>query len=118
MTNDLSSSQVLHRAKSHDGQDQSRGTAEPEGSTTRISAEVSQIGGDHDRASGEADVDTRETSSLLSKSSDSGPEEYGYRRSLKEEVDIRGLALLTKPQFWQLFFMFALLTGIGLMNIK
>jgi hypothetical protein len=32
--------------------------------------------------------------------------------------DIRGLALLSKPEFWQLFLIMALLSGIGLMTIK
>lgn len=119
MPNSDSESQVLHMAKSHDGQDQGR--PESEGPTTHKSAEVSGGGEEHTGAVEEAEVDIHETSSLLSKSSDSGPEEYGFRKSStvrSEEVDIRGLALLGKHQFWQLFFMFALLTGIGLMNIK
>lgn len=32
--------------------------------------------------------------------------------------DIRGLAMLPKPEFWQLFLTMALLSGIGLMTIK
>lgn len=33
-------------------------------------------------------------------------------------LDIRGFALLPLPEFWQLFCMLGLLTGIGLMTIK
>lgn len=32
--------------------------------------------------------------------------------------DIRGLALIKRPEFWQLFLMMGLLSGIGLMTIK
>lgn len=32
--------------------------------------------------------------------------------------DIRGLALIRRPEFWQLFLMMGLLSGIGLMTIK
>ncbi|KAL6248099.1 hypothetical protein RBB50_005447 [Rhinocladiella similis] len=35
-----------------------------------------------------------------------------------EEPDIRGFALLPLPEFWQLFSMLGLLTGIGLMTIN
>jgi hypothetical protein len=34
------------------------------------------------------------------------------------QVDIRGLAMLRKVEFWQLFLTMALLSGIGLMTIK
>lgn len=116
-----SDSQVLHRSKSHDTQDLPQARGEPEVPTLRKSAEVSSSQGGYDGTNEETGVDTRETSSLLSKSSDPGSEEYEFRRPFEdqsEEVDIRGLALLRKSEFWQLFFMFALLTGIGLMNIK
>ena len=33
-------------------------------------------------------------------------------------LDIRGLALLPRVEFWQLFLLLGLLTGIGLMTIK
>ena len=69
---------------------------------------------------------TEETSSLLSKSSGSGPGDFPYRsgeaKSISEHdsqhVDIRGLALLSKMKFYQLWLMLGLLTGIGLMTIK
>ncbi len=93
------------------------------GSASRKSIEAPSSPADYDGAVEEANVDTHETSSLLSKSSDSAPEEYGFDRTpskddQSDEVDIRGLALLREPEFWKLFFMFGLLTGIGLMNIK
>lgn len=114
-------SQVLHRAKSHDGQCEQFFGEPAKPKTPRTSVEASSSQGDHN-SSTEAG-DTRETSSLLSKSSDSGREEYGFRGSGPKndqpgDVDIRGLALLAEPQFWQLFFIFGLLSGVGLMNIK
>jgi hypothetical protein len=33
-------------------------------------------------------------------------------------LDITGLALLYKTQFWQLWILMGLLTGVGLMTIK
>ena len=121
MSHNHSDSQVLHRSKSQDSGGQPSVAQEAEGPTSRKPADVSLSRGDCDTVSEEACADTHEASSLLSKSSDSSPEEYGFRRTSKdqlEEVDIRGLDLLAKPYFWQLFFMFGLLTGIGLMNIK
>jgi hypothetical protein len=118
-------SQVLRRAKSHDGQGQNPtwGGEPNRGPSNRKSIDACPNQVAYDGAAEEANIDTHETSSLLSKSSDSGPEEYGFERraskdDLTEKVDIRGLALLTKSKFWQLFLMFGLLTGIGLMNIK
>ena len=67
-----------------------------------------------------------ETSSLLSKSDGSGPGDIPYQNgkdkgSLDQDshhVDIRGLALLSKMKFYQLWLLLGLLTGIGLMTIK
>jgi hypothetical protein len=67
-----------------------------------------------------------ETSSLISSSSSSSPGDVTYE---EEEVvnanndnsrhlDIRGLSLLPKAEFWQLFTLMGLLTGVGLMTIK
>lgn len=69
---------------------------------------------------------TEETSSLLSKSSGSGPGDVPYQnrdaKSVSEpdshHVDIRGFALLSKMKFYQLWLILGLLTGIGLMTIK
>lgn len=71
-------------------------------------------------------ADTDENSSLMSKSSASDLGDVDYREDGAECVaahdshclDIRGMALLPKVEFWQLFAMLGLLTGIGLMTIK
>ncbi len=73
--------------------------------------------------------DTDETSSLISKSSSSGPGDIPHggndAKSTSDDtnqnphhLDIRGVALLSKIEFWQLFLLLGLLTGIGLMTIK
>lgn len=67
-----------------------------------------------------------ETSSLLSKSSGSTPGDIPYQDAKAKaaddhdshHVDIRGLALLSKMEFYQLWLLLGLLTGIGLMTIK
>ena len=67
-----------------------------------------------------------EISSLISKSSSSIPGDDSVRdkdgRNNDEHnsryVDIRGFALLPTIEFWQLFLMLGLLTGVGLMTIK
>ena len=69
---------------------------------------------------------TEETSSLLSKSSGSGPGDVPYQDGNagpetnrdSHHADIRGLALLSRMKFYQLWLMMGLLTGIGLMTIK
>jgi hypothetical protein len=113
---DLVDSQELRRAKSHDGcyQNAIIGGSTSEGSPSK---------NDYDGAAEDLNVDTHETSSLLSKSSGSNSEEYGFEsRTAKADEpdggDIRGLAMLAKSEFWELFFMFGLFSGIGLMNIK
>lgn len=67
-----------------------------------------------------------ETSSLLSKSSGSDPGDvplqHGDAQNVSEHdsrcIDVRGLALLSKVKFYQLWLTLGLLTGIGLMTIK
>ena len=67
---------------------------------------------------------TEETSSLLSKSSGPGDVPYQDGNAVPEtnrdshHADIRGLALLSRMKFYQLWLMMGLLTGIGLMTIK
>ena len=65
--------------------------------------------------------DSDESSSLMSKSSlHSDP--YGDDDAKishdPHHLDIRGVALLTRVEFWLLFSILGLLTGIGLMTIK
>lgn len=67
-----------------------------------------------------------ETSSLLSKSSSSTPGDISFGKADENaEInhnspysDIRGLAILPTIEFWQLFLLLGILTGVGLMTIK
>jgi hypothetical protein len=67
---------------------------------------------------------TTENSSLLSNSSEDLEDLENSKHSHSDKtldsphLDIRGFALLPLPEFWQLFCMLGLLTGIGLMTIK
>ena len=69
---------------------------------------------------------TEETSSLLSKSSGSCPGDISYNEDevkratdhSSHKVDIRGLALLSHMNFYQLWLLLGLLTGVGLMTIN
>ncbi|KAF1835946.1 MFS general substrate transporter [Decorospora gaudefroyi] len=69
----------------------------------------------------ELDGPSTETSSLLS----SGPgdiidddDDAASKKSAHSCVDITGLALLYKPEFWQLWVLMGLLSGVGLMTIN
>ena len=65
--------------------------------------------------------ETDETSSLMSKSTSSSPGDAPEENSVKDHahrVDIRGLKMLPLVEFWQLFALMGILTGIGLMTIK
>lgn len=67
-----------------------------------------------------------ETSSLMSKSSSSSPGDVPYQNQAEvsathhdsHHIDIRGLALLKQVEFYQLWLLLGILTGVGLMTIK
>lgn len=61
-----------------------------------------------------------ETSSLLSGPGDivDSDDAASKKSSHSHCVDVTGLALLYKPDFWQLWVLMGLLTGVGLMTIK
>jgi hypothetical protein len=67
--------------------------------------------------------ETNETSSLMSKdsSSESGEaveDENSVDKEYPHRLDLRGLQMLPKTEFWFLFSLMGILTGIGLMTIK
>jgi hypothetical protein len=65
--------------------------------------------------------ETDETSSLMSPSSALAPGNVFEGNSVKDHahrVDIRGLKMLPLIEFWQLFALMGILTGVGLMTIK
>lgn len=67
-----------------------------------------------------------ERSSLMSKSSSSSPGDVPYEENSTEPAahhnshhpDIRGFALLKQTEFYQLWLLLGILTGVGLMTIK
>ena len=64
-----------------------------------------------------------ETSSLLSEPGDVDIEDDAASRHSKKPLhshclDITGFALLAKLEFWQLWILMGLLTGVGIMTIK
>jgi hypothetical protein len=67
--------------------------------------------------------ETDETSSLMSKDSSSESceviaDENSVDKEHPHRLDLRGLQMLPKPEFWFLFSLMGILTGIGLMTIK
>lgn len=64
---------------------------------------------------------TNETSSLMSSPTASDPGDVSEENTIKDHahrVDIRGFKLLPLLEFWHLFSLMGILTGIGLMTIK
>ena len=67
--------------------------------------------------------ETNETSSLMSKDSSSESDkaiedENSVDKEHPHRLDLRGLQMLSKTEFWFLFSLMGILTGIGLMTIK
>lgn len=141
----LSDSQRLHRTSSQDSRKSraSRGlSAEPGMSTTIPETAALHSSGepgsldDHavdveaaipaKRAANEVEevTDVDETSSLMSRSSSSSslPGDLLLQNNVdldrSHRVDIRGLTLLKSLEFWQLFSIMGILSGIGLMTIN
>jgi hypothetical protein len=114
--------QVLHRTRSAGSRDMSP-PSEETGAPPRYT---------HKKASSSTSMPSQsppeagtEDSSLLSRSSFADPDEVGGsgppqsdRVHEPSHLDIRGFALCKHPEFWQLFCMLGILTGIGLMTIK
>ncbi|KAH0538068.1 hypothetical protein FGG08_005330 [Glutinoglossum americanum] len=75
-------------------------------------------------ASGAPFPDTEETASLISSSSSNAGDEICDEGAAKangdhsHHLDIRGLGLLLRLEFWNLFALLALLAGVGLMSIN
>ncbi|KAJ4364552.1 hypothetical protein N0V83_009148 [Neocucurbitaria cava] len=97
-------SNVLHRAKSNN-------------SKYSASSLPQQEITDED----EQDSASTETSSLLSGPGDivdDDDDAASKKSSHSHCIDVTGLALLYKPEFWQLWVLMGLLTGVGLMTIN
>jgi hypothetical protein len=65
--------------------------------------------------------ETDETSSLMSNSTSSNSGDMSEEINVKDHahrIDIRGFKMLPLMEFWQLFALMGILTGVGLMTIK
>lgn len=85
----------------------------------RTQREVVEPGGE--APEGVTSTDTDETSSLMSKSTSSSSGDLPEETIVKDHahrVDIRGIKMLPLVEFWQLFALMGILTGIGLMTIN
>jgi len=60
---------------------------------------------------------TRRNSNVLHKTRSNGSK-YKSSALPQQEINITGLALLNKPEFWQLWVLMGLLSGVGLMTIN
>lgn len=104
--------------------DEASGTRVPHSPTTKGSNPQVDAGTGQEAASGDRDGAADETSSLLSQStcSSSLPGEVLVQSSVdmdrSHRVDIRGINLMKNIEFWQLFTIMAILSGIGLMTIN
>jgi hypothetical protein len=141
----LSDSQQLRRTTSQDSKNSRAGRgnfAEPGMSSNATTNQETLVSGQGDAAgslfSGAVDVeaaapprrprdeveDVDETSSLMSRSSSASslPGDVLVTSSVdmdrSHRVDIRGMKILKNLEFWQLFSIMGILSGIGLMTIK
>jgi hypothetical protein len=117
-------SNLLHRAKSHDTRYKASAIPTPE--TSKLDSVVPShipppvtcqpLLAIEDELSGSS----TETSSLLSGPGDIVDDDDAESKKSTHShcVDVTGLALLYKPDFWQLWVLMGLLTGVGLMTIK
>lgn len=123
-SNDGTGSNTLHRTKSEDSRrrggelDGEPGMSSPEEMTPFEGGVLNQR--EIDIEEPEVSRDSDERSSLMSKASlgrDPNPLEDDIDER-HPHIDIRGFKMLPMAEFWQLFSLMGILTGIGLMTIK
>lgn len=117
-------SNVLHRAKSNNSKYSASSLPQQEISKFYFHSHLfvapvtcQPLPADED----EQDSASTETSSLLSGPGDiidDDDDAASKKSSHSHCIDVTGLALLYKPEFWQLWVLMGLLTGVGLMTIK
>jgi hypothetical protein len=119
------STNQLHRTKSEESKHRADQACEPEpGRSEFVAGHLDQRDAlDQPPVGREAPADepvseTDETSSLMSNLSDVEESEESIVKDHAHRVDIRGIRMLPHVEFWQLFVLMGILTGIGLMTIK
>jgi hypothetical protein len=124
----FSESNRLHRTKSGESARSSYKKSDDVGRQIKYLDSTNTV---HERASAHSHVssgeisddriESTEASSLVSKAS-LLPGDMGAQSAVDQDqshhLDIRGLALLPRVDFWSLFILLGLLTGVGLMTIK
>jgi hypothetical protein len=127
---DRSESQALHRTPSAESRKRHFSDpigAQPTSSIPLLSDSEEDLKGQlEDDKPHLSSRESHEGSTLMSKPSASGSTNRSPQKSIDlpntdhevAHLDIRGFALLPHPEFWQLFLMLGLMTGIGLMTIK
>lgn len=126
-----SQSTQLNRSISGDRKRHSRSFEEEPGTQPIAVDENISSNSGHARNSGSdfeaSDVHERaadETSLLISDSSSASTpgdvlcQNHEEANSSSHHPDIRGFAMMTRAEFWQLFLLMGLLAGVGLMTIK
>ena len=115
----------LHRTKSEEAKHRARQAHQEPGRPSRSIATPEETDALNQYDAGEEvaeGVNTEtETSSLMSKSTSSSPGDDLEETNIKDHAhrtDIRGLKMLPMIEFWQLFMLMGILTGVGLMTIK
>lgn len=122
----LGDTQPLHRTRSHENKYRAeRGHPEEPGMSSSSVPYPDEAGAeDPDESGAEAPggvmSHTDETSSLMSRSAASSAAILGESnvKDRAHRIDIRGLQMMRLVEFWQLFALMGILTGIGLMTIK
>jgi len=122
-----SDSNRLHRTRSEESKNRAQQTPVEPGRSPSLLTPL-QVGDalNHYDLEGESpegvtSTESDETSSLMSRSSSSASGDVSGEPIVKDHahrVDIRGIKMLPLAEFWQLFTLMGILTGIGLMTIK
>jgi hypothetical protein len=115
--------QLLHRTRSEESKYRaSRAHPEEPGMSTSSAPYPDQAGasGQDDSGAEAPGLTSDETSSLMSASATSSVAILAESnvKDRAHRIDIRGLQMLHLVEFWQLFALMGILTGIGLMTIK
>lgn len=122
---DQTDSNRLHRSKSEESKHRARMASQEPGRSPPIAAHSRNADAlnhyDVEVEGPEGVAAETETSSLVSKSTSSSPGDEPEEHIVKDHahrIDIRGFKMLPMLEFWQLFLLMGILTGIGLMTIK
>ncbi|KAI4252848.1 MAG: hypothetical protein LQ352_004048 [Teloschistes flavicans] len=126
ISNPLERTKSTERKRSSPSFHQEPGTQRNEPQASTLLHPASDGKSEDIQIGGPSDKEPDETSSLMSKSASSTPGDVPYRpvgsqptpENDLHHVDIRGLAVLKEVEFYQLWLLLGILTGVGLMTIN